>query len=126
MTNLPVLGITLEHHGVLGLADIAVVVLLDLLGALLGLDSVILGEGALVAGTAGVCQEVRADRLDCALRRALGGELANRLEVFFGSPALREGRKRNSNKSSSHFAPRCEGVWYSGGDVFRWRGNWIL
>lgn len=91
-TYLPVLGLTLKHHGVLRLADVAVVVLLDVLGLLLGLDAVILGEGALVAGTAGMGQEVRANRLNGALGRA--GSLADGLEVLLGRPALGEGGKR--------------------------------
>ena len=51
---LPVLGLALQHHGVLGLANLAIIVLLDAGGLLLGLDAIILGESALVAGTAGV------------------------------------------------------------------------
>lgn len=66
-TNLPVLGLALKHHGVLGLALVALIAILDLLGALLGLNAVILGKGALVAGSSGVGEEVRADRLDAAL-----------------------------------------------------------
>jgi hypothetical protein len=83
---LPVLGITLEHQRVLRLAVVFLVVLLDLLGGLLGLDAVILGEGALVAGTAGVGQEVRANGLDGALgRRGDGGD---GLEVLLSRPSL--------------------------------------
>ena len=101
-TNLPVLGIAREHHGVLGLGNIALVVLLDVLGALLGLDAVILGEGALVAGTAGVGEEVRADGLNDALGNLVLGDLADGLEVLLGGPALREGGERKGNHSS-HF-----------------------
>lgn len=95
MTNLPVLGLTLKHHGILRLADLAIVLLLDLLGALLGLDTVILGEGALVAGTTGVGEEVRADGLDGALRR--GADLADGLEVLLGGPALGEDWERTGD-----------------------------
>lgn len=91
-THLPVLGLALEHHGVFRLADFAVVEVLDLLGALLGLDAVILGEGALVAGTTGVGEEVRANGLDAALDSA--GQLTNGLEILVGRPALREDWKR--------------------------------
>lgn len=91
---LPVLGLSLEHHGVLGLAHLALIGVLDLLGALLGLDAVILGKGALVTGTAGVGEEVRADGLDASLRGAR--ELANGLEVLVCAPALREDRQRQS------------------------------
>lgn len=85
MPYLPVLGLTLEHHGVLRLADLPGILLLDVLGTLLGLDAVILGEGALVAGAAGVCEEVRADGLDGAL--CGGGDLADRLEVLVSGPS---------------------------------------
>lgn len=66
-TNLPIFSIALEHHGILRLANIAVIVIFHLLGAFLCLDPIVLGEGALVPGTAGVCQEVRADRLKASL-----------------------------------------------------------
>lgn len=91
-TDLPVLGLALQHHGILGLADLAIIVLLNVLGALLGLDAVILGKGALVAGAAGVGEEVRADGLDGALRG--GADLADGLEVLFGGPARGEDRQR--------------------------------
>lgn len=55
ISYLPVLGLTLKHHGVLRLADLPCILLLDVLSTLLGLDAVILGKGALVAGAAGVC-----------------------------------------------------------------------
>lgn len=38
---LPILGLPLEHHGILGLADIAVIILFNLLGTLLSLDSIV-------------------------------------------------------------------------------------
>ena len=101
-TNLPVLGVAREHHGVLGLAEVALVILLDVLGTFLGLDTVILGEGALVAGATGVGEEVRADGLDGALGSLILGNLADGLEVLLGGPALREGRERKGNHSS-HF-----------------------
>lgn len=105
LTYLPVLGLTLEHHGILGLADIAVVVLLDVLGLLLGLDAVILGEGALVAGTAGMGQEVRADGLDGALGRA--GSLADGLEVLLGRPAFGKAEKRFLDLGSGRHFECC-------------------
>jgi len=85
ITHLPVLAVTLEHHGILRLADIALLVLLDLGGALLGLDAVILREGALVAGAAGMGEEVRANRLNHPLAGAR--DLANRLEILLGLPS---------------------------------------
>jgi hypothetical protein len=88
-TNLPVLGLALKHHGVLGLALVALIAILDLLGALLGLDAVILGKGALVAGSSGVGEEVRANGLDAALCGL--GQLADGLEVLLCGPSAREG-----------------------------------
>lgn len=100
---LPVLGLALEHHGVFGLADLAIVDVLDLGSALLGLNAVILGEGALVAGTAGVGKEVRADRLDGALGSAR--DLANGLEVLVGVPAIgKAGEREIDGSNASH---RC-------------------
>ena len=99
-TYLPVLGLALEHHGVFGLADLAIVVLLDLLGPLLCLDAIILGEGSLVAGTAGVGEEVRANGLDGPLDSL--GQLANGLEILLGRPALRESRNSARNLYGSH------------------------
>lgn len=102
ITYLPVLGFTLKHHGILRLADLAIILLLDLLGTLLGLDTVILGEGTLVAGTTGVGEEVRADRLDGALRR--GADLADGLEVLLGGPAFGEDWERTGdNGGGRHF-----------------------
>lgn len=101
-TYLPVLGLQLKHHGVLSLALLAIVHILDLLSALLGLDSVILGKGALVAGSAGVSQEMRSNRLDAALDSTR--ELANGLEVLIGTPTLGQGGKGKSDnlRSGSH------------------------
>jgi hypothetical protein len=47
-SHLPVLGLTLQHHLVLGLVDIVGVLLLDALDVGRGLDAVVLGESALV------------------------------------------------------------------------------
>lgn len=93
---LPVLGFTLEHHGVLGLADLACILLLDVLGTLLGLDAIILGEGALVTGAAGVGEEVRADGLDGALGR--GSDLADGLEVLISGPSFGEDGQRSGDE----------------------------
>jgi hypothetical protein len=49
VTDLPVLSITGEHHGVLILGDVLILLLLDLLDVLLSLDALILGESAGVA-----------------------------------------------------------------------------
>lgn len=84
-SHLPVLGLALQHHGILGLALLALVVLLDLLSALLGLDAFILGEGPLVPRSPGVGEEVRADGLDGPLRRGRDG--ADGLEVLLCGPA---------------------------------------
>lgn len=46
---LPVLGLALQHDRVLGLVNVIWVLLLDLLDVCLGLDALILGEGALVS-----------------------------------------------------------------------------
>jgi len=58
------------------------------------LYAVIFGEGALVAGTARVGEEVRAHGLDAALGG--GCDLADGLEVFLGDPSLRERRERTN------------------------------
>lgn len=105
ITNLPVLGLEGEGHGVLRLADVAVIVILDLLGALLGLYPIILGESALVASTAGVRKEVRTDRLDGALDGALFGDLADGFEILLSGPSLGEGGKRERD-GGRHF-PFC-------------------
>lgn len=99
---LPVLGLALEHHRVLRLALIADVAILDVLGALLSLDTVILRESALVAGTAGVGEEVRSNRLDGSLSSL--SELADGLEVLVGSPAAGKGGKGEGHSShGSHY-----------------------
>lgn len=43
-TDLPVLGITGEHHGVLILGDVLILLVLSLLDVLLSLDALILRE----------------------------------------------------------------------------------
>jgi hypothetical protein len=48
-TNLPVLSISGQHHGVLSLGDLIIVIILSLLDVLLGLDSFVLGESTVVA-----------------------------------------------------------------------------
>lgn len=90
MTYLPVFGIALQHHGVLRLADIAVLIILDLGGSLLGLDTVIFRESALMAGTASVGKEVRAHGLEAALRGSR--DLSDGLEILVCNPALEKGR----------------------------------
>lgn len=110
-TYLPVLGLQLQQHRVLSLALLAIVEVLDLLGALLGLDPVVLGKGSLVTGSAGVGQEVRANRLDAALDSTR--ELADGLEVLFGAPALGESRQREGDnlRDGSHFLVFWVFVW---------------
>jgi hypothetical protein len=49
-TYLPVLGLASKHGRVLGLTNVASILVLDLLDVLLGADAVILGESTLVAG----------------------------------------------------------------------------
>lgn len=88
---LPVLGVARQHHRVLGLADLASIVLLDLLDVLGRLDALILGKGTLVAPPAGVGQEVRANRLD--VPAGGGREMADSLEVLVSRPARRQGRQ---------------------------------
>lgn len=48
MTDLPVLGLTLEHHRVLILRDVIILLVFGLLDILLSLDALILGESAVV------------------------------------------------------------------------------
>lgn len=106
---LPVLGLALEQHRVLGLADLAVVGILDVLGLLLGLDPVVLGEGALVPGAAGVGEEVGAHGLDAALRGAR--EVADGLEVLLRGPALGEDRQRQRHcRYGSHLVKKS--LWF--------------
>ncbi|KAI6775053.1 hypothetical protein HG530_001811 [Fusarium avenaceum] len=83
-TYLPVLSLTLEHHGILVLALVADITIFDVLGALLSLDAVILRECALVAGSSGVGKEVRSNRLDASLSSLR--KLADGLEVLISSP----------------------------------------
>ena len=100
-TYLPVLGLTLEQHWVLRLAHLTLVSVLDVLGLLLSLDTVILGKGTLMASTAGMGEEVGANGLDAALSST--GELTNGLEVLVSGPALREARQRQGNcRDRSH------------------------
>jgi hypothetical protein len=47
-TDLPVLGLTLKHHGVLVLGEVVIIILLGLLDGVLSLDALILRESALV------------------------------------------------------------------------------
>jgi hypothetical protein len=49
VTDLPVLGLTGEHHGILILRDVLILLILSLLDVLLSLDALILGESAGVA-----------------------------------------------------------------------------
>jgi hypothetical protein len=48
-SHLPVLGFTLQHEGILRLADFSSIIILNLLHIELGLHAVILGKGALVS-----------------------------------------------------------------------------
>jgi hypothetical protein len=48
-TNLPVLGIALEHHGILRFGNLIILIFIDLLDILLGLNAFVLREGAVVA-----------------------------------------------------------------------------
>lgn len=48
MTDLPVLGLTLEHHRILILGDVIILLILSLLNILLSLDALVLGESAVV------------------------------------------------------------------------------
>lgn len=81
---LPVPGLELKQHRVLRLAHVTLITILNLFGALLGLDAIILGKGALVAGSSSVSEEMRTNRLDAALNSL--GELANSLEVLLSAP----------------------------------------
>lgn len=42
---LPILGVTIEHGGILLLVDLVVIIFLDVLDLLFGLDAIILREG---------------------------------------------------------------------------------
>jgi len=48
-THLPVFGLALQHYRILGLADLAGIIVLDLLDVGLSLDAVVLGESALMS-----------------------------------------------------------------------------
>jgi len=50
MTDLPVLGLTVEHHRILILGDIIILLNLSLLNRVLGLETLILREGTVVTG----------------------------------------------------------------------------
>lgn len=76
----------MQHHGVLSLTLLTLIRILNLLGAFLRLDAIILGEGALVTSSAGVSQEMRTDRLNAALHAA--GQLSDSLEVLLGAPSF--------------------------------------
>lgn len=89
---LPVLGLALKHHRVLVLADVAVIVILNLLRALLSLYPIILREGALMPSSTGVGKEVRSHGLDGSLRGRR--DLSEGLEILLGRPTLWEGRQR--------------------------------
>ena len=86
--NLPILGITREHHRVFWLADLAGVVILNLLDIFLGLNAVVLREGALMAGTSCVGEEMRSNGLDATL--CCCSELSNCLEILLARPSLRK------------------------------------
>jgi hypothetical protein len=49
VTDLPVLGLTVEHHRILILGNIIIFLDLSLLDRVLGLETFILGEGTVVA-----------------------------------------------------------------------------
>lgn len=48
-TNLPVLSIALEHHGILRLGDLIILIFVDFLNILLSLDALVLREGTVMA-----------------------------------------------------------------------------
>jgi hypothetical protein len=97
---LPVLALALEHHGVLVLADLAGVLVLDLLDGVGGLDALILGESTLVSLSAGVGEEVRADGLDGAVLR--GRDAGDGLEVLLSGPVAGERREGRGNLNGCH------------------------
>lgn len=103
------------QHGVLGLALFALIDILNLLGALLSLDAVILGESALVAGSSSVGEEVRSDGLDASLDSLR--ELANGLEVLLGAPSAGEGGQRQG--TDSYGCHGCDGFVVGGGGWWR-------
>lgn len=89
-TYLPVLGLSLKHDRVLWFTDLAIVQVLDLLHIFRSLDALILGEGALMSLSAGMCQEVWANRFDFAEDGS--GERAYGFKVFLTRPALWQDR----------------------------------
>jgi hypothetical protein len=97
---LPVLGVAEKHGWVLRLADFASIIILNLLHILLGLDAVILREGALVTSTAGMGEEVWADRLDAAISSAR--DRADSLEVLVRSPSGWKDWERERNLCNTH------------------------
>ena len=103
---LPVLGLALQHQGILGLADIAIIVLLDLLGLLLGLNTVILGESTLMPSTAGMGEEMRSHGFDGALGG--GGDGPDGFEVLLGCPSLGEdGQRPGYHRGRCHYFFCC-------------------
>jgi hypothetical protein len=94
-TYLPVLGISGKHHGVFRLADLARIVILNLLDNLFGLDAVIFREGSLVTSSAGMGEEVWADWLNATLGGL--GKVTKDLEVLLGLPTRRKGGERNTD-----------------------------
>jgi hypothetical protein len=106
ITYLPILGLTLKHHGILRLALVANIAIFDILGTLLGLDAIILRESTLVTGSSSVGEEVRADRLDASLSSLR--RLANSLEVLIGSPAAGKGGKGECHSSHRSHYVMCD------------------
>ena len=95
LTNLPILRISSEHHWVFRFADLAGIIILDLLGTFLCLDSIVLGKCALVASPTSMSEEMRSNGLDAALSRSR--DAANGFKIFLGRPALREDRQWESD-----------------------------
>lgn len=94
---LPVLGLSLEHHGVLGLANVAHITILNLARAFLGLNAIILGEGTLMTGSTSVSEEVRSHRLNAALYCLR--ELSDGLEILLSGPVAGQRGQRQHNGS---------------------------
>lgn len=102
-TYLPLLSISLQHHWILGLADLAVILILNLLDILSGLNALILRERALEALSASVGKEVSANGLNGTVNWA--GKAGDSFEIFFCGPARRQDRQRECNLSGGrHFA----------------------
>lgn len=59
LTYLPVLGLPGQHAGVFGFGDLIIAIVLGLLDVLLGLNPLVLGEGAVVALLDGVSVDRR-------------------------------------------------------------------